>query len=176
MYGLQRLTYLNDVLVLHGAGGGSHVLAVPALFNCENALPVVLHADHCPANLLRFIVQSLGEGARPSCRAGLAPDRRRIYVAMRSLGSTNFALARSVVARTKSTITCFAGPSFQEDRGFAGTCARAAVGTNKLGNAGTVANVARSTRRLMLVAASLDFIFGSLQAQHEIASCRTSDS
>ena len=33
---------------------------------------------------------------------------------MRSSGGTNFGLAGSVVARTKSKIACFAAPSFQE--------------------------------------------------------------
>src|ERR1700744_542794 len=33
---------------------------------------------------------------------------------MRSSAGTNFELPGSVVARTKSTIACFAGPSFQE--------------------------------------------------------------
>src|SRR5262245_652449 len=32
-------------------------------FECKDALPVVLHADHCPALLFRFVVESLCEGA-----------------------------------------------------------------------------------------------------------------
>src|SRR5271165_6936549 len=36
---------------------------------------------------------------------------------MRSSGGTNFGLAWSVVTRTKSTMACFAGPSFHEGSG-----------------------------------------------------------
>ena len=36
---------------------------------------------------------------------------------MRSSGGTIFGLAWSVVTRTKSTMACFAGPSFHEGRG-----------------------------------------------------------
>jgi hypothetical protein len=36
---------------------------------------------------------------------------------MRSSGGTNFGLAYSVATRTKSTMACFAGPSFHEGRG-----------------------------------------------------------
>ena len=39
---------------------------------------------------------------------------------MRSSGGTNFGLALSVVARTNSTIACFAGPSFHEGSGSSG--------------------------------------------------------
>src|SRR5262245_19083200 len=38
-------------------------------------------------------------------------------VAIRSSGGTNLGLALSVVAFTKATIACFAGPSFQDGRG-----------------------------------------------------------
>ena len=38
-------------------------------------------------------------------------------VAMRSSGGTNFGLPCSVVARTKSTMACLAGPSFHEGSG-----------------------------------------------------------
>ena len=42
-------------------------------FERKDALPVVLHADHGPAFLLRFVVKRLGEGAdlaggKPLCR------------------------------------------------------------------------------------------------------------
>jgi hypothetical protein len=33
------------------------------LLECEDPLPVVLHADDCPAVLLRFIIQRLSERA-----------------------------------------------------------------------------------------------------------------
>src|SRR5450755_2347780 len=42
---------------------------------------------------------------------------------MRSSAATNFGLLLSVVVLTKSTIACFAGPSFQEDNGSAATVA-----------------------------------------------------
>jgi len=68
---------------------------------------------------------------------------------MRSSGGTNFGLARSVVARTKSRIACFAGPSFHEPSALAGACACAAEGRRIWGNAGATVNAASSTRRLM---------------------------
>ena len=54
---------------------------------------------------------------------------------MRSSGGTNFGLARSVVARTKSTIACFAGPSFHDGSGPPGVavCAGADAGRERYG-------------------------------------------
>src|SRR4029453_3246346 len=42
---------------------------------------------------------------------------------MRASGGTNFGPALSVVARTKSTIACLAGPSFHEGSGSVCACA-----------------------------------------------------
>jgi hypothetical protein len=50
------------------------VLTLSGVFERKDPLPVVLHADHCPAVLLRFIVKCLGEradlaGGKSLCRA-----------------------------------------------------------------------------------------------------------
>jgi hypothetical protein len=66
---------------------------------------------------------------------------------MRSSGGTNFGLERSVVARTKSTIACFAGPSFHEASVFAASCAHAVVAPSH--SAGKTTTVASSVRRLI---------------------------
>src|SRR5271169_271850 len=57
-------------------------------------------------------------------------------VAMRSSGATNFGLLGSVVVLTKSSIACFAGPSFQEGNGSAAAVVAAgwpAVGVEGVG-------------------------------------------
>src|SRR5262245_33689563 len=50
---------------------------------------------------------------------------------MRSSGGTNFGLALSVVARTKSTIACFAGPSFHDGKGSVWAYASATTNRKK---------------------------------------------
>src|ERR1700742_5386281 len=69
---------------------------------------------------------------------------------MRSSGGTNFELPCSVVARTKSSIACFAGPSFHDwsERSCVGwVCA--VDGRGRLDKAGSSARPEISTRRLM---------------------------
>jgi hypothetical protein len=68
---------------------------------------------------------------------------------MRSSGATKFLLDWSVVARTKSRIACFAGPSFHEGRTPAGACAFAVVATSSPGSDGSAATVDSSPRRLI---------------------------
>ena len=65
---------------------------------------------------------------------------------MRSSGGTNFGLARSVVARTKSTIACLAGPSFHDGSRHS-TPWSAQRGDRKVGadKAGSTANVETET-------------------------------
>src|SRR5215469_9374205 len=76
---------------------------------------------------------------------------------MRSSGGTNFGLERSVVARTKSTIACFAGPSFHEASVFAASCARAVL-VRPAGSAGKTARVASNVRRLIPQEETIDFM------------------
>src|SRR5271170_7494696 len=66
---------------------------------------------------------------------------------MRSSGGTNFELLRSVVSRTKSSIACFAGPSFHEGSTplEAEVCAEADV--RDVDKMGSNANVEISARR-----------------------------
>jgi hypothetical protein len=65
-----------------------------------------------------------------------------VNVAMRSSGGTNFGLASSVVARTKSRIACLALPSFDDAKGIGICCLRRTfVDTNGLMSAGNSAKL-----------------------------------
>src|ERR1044072_9092458 len=88
---------------------------------------------------------------------------------MRSSGFTNLALAWSVVARTKSTIACFAAPSFHDASGAPDVaCASADVERSALDNAGSRAIPAMAVRRLMSDGEWSDFIFGLLGSVRRI--------
>src|SRR6185436_2791742 len=83
---------------------------------------------------------------------------------MRSSGGTKSGLDVSVVAFTKSTIACFAGPSFHEGRvsvaeGASASAVRGRSSTNTIADA---ANAASRTRRLMLEQ-GFDCMFASTQ-------------
>jgi len=54
-----------------------------------------------------------------------------------------------MVARTKSKIACFAGPSFHDGSNPPGVCAGAETGRSGADNAGSSANVESRTRRLI---------------------------
>jgi hypothetical protein len=72
-------------------------------------------------------------------------------VAIRSSGGTNWALARSVVVRTKSRIACFAGPSFHDASAAAPdvVCAWASVENSVPDRAGSKARLETRARRSM---------------------------
>src|ERR1700742_2836207 len=85
-------------------------------------------------------------------------------VAIRSSGGTNFELAWSVVARTKSRIARLAGPSFHElNESPGGTCVWASAGWETLANVGSHARPKSSPRRLIAYSELLDFIFNLQQ-------------
>src|SRR5262249_11769760 len=44
----------------------------PCPLKGEDAVPVILHADHCPALVLCFIIEPLGEGADLGVRQALS--------------------------------------------------------------------------------------------------------
>src|SRR4029450_8780703 len=68
---------------------------------------------------------------------------------MRSSGATKFGLPFSVVTRTKSTMACFAGPSFHDGRALpdVAVCACAEAVSRSPEEAGSTANADRSVRR-----------------------------
>ena len=66
---------------------------------------------------------------------------------MRSSGCTNVGLAGSVVARMKSRIACFAGPSFHDASGVV-LWAYAVVASRSPGSAGMAASPLSINRRL----------------------------
>src|SRR5271170_3613455 len=72
---------------------------------------------------------------------------------MRSSGGAYAALVESVAARTKSSIACLAGPSFQEASGPAEVCAWAVTEASSAGSAGSVNNAETKSRRLIPVCA-----------------------
>jgi hypothetical protein len=64
-----------------------------------------------------------------------------------------------MVARTKSKIACFAGPSFHDGSNPPGVCAGAETGRSGPDNAGSSANVESRTRRLIPEEGAIDFMF-----------------
>ena len=82
-------------------------------------------------------------------------------VAMRSGGGTKLGFAWSVVARTKSRIACFAGPSFHDGRVPDGFCASAATGTNALDTIPSAGKMESKVRRSGPVAGATGFISSS---------------
>ena len=73
----------------------------------------------------------------------------------RDLPAAQFELAWSVIARTKSTIACFAGPSFHDANGAACvSCAWVTAGNSVRPSVGSKANPEIAARRLMF-----DFTF-----------------
>jgi hypothetical protein len=66
-----------------------------------------------------------------------------------------------MVARTKSKIACFAGPSFHDGSNRPGVCVGAETGRIGPDNAGSSANVESRTRRLIPGEGAIGFIFDS---------------
>src|SRR5258708_37552926 len=91
---------------------------------------------------------------------------------MRSSGGPNFELAWSVVTRKKSTMTCFAGPSFHKGRGSVwvalGLLSAASAGTRAHINADMAANndkpVVIRLRFICLILLCVEQEFHSLMA------------
>src|ERR1019366_3318141 len=79
-------------------------------------------------------------------------------MAIRSAGGTNFGLAWSVVARTKSRIACFAGPSFQDGRTLDGACPIATTGTNAAAAASSTGKAEIKVRRRSFRAGTTGFM------------------
>jgi len=77
---------------------------------------------------------------------------------MRSSGGTNFGLVDSVVARTKSRIACFAGPSFHAGSRALGVCAEAELDKKGADKVGRNAKVETRARRSILADGSVGFI------------------
>src|ERR1700685_4255038 len=77
---------------------------------------------------------------------------------MRCSGGTNFGLVESVVVPTKSTIACFAGPSFHEASTLPGgaVCACAEAVRSAPDRVGSAANVESKVRRSIPNRASFD--------------------
>jgi hypothetical protein len=66
-----------------------------------------------------------------------------------------------MVARTKSKIACFVGPSFHDGSNPPGVCAGAETGRSAPDNAGSSANVESRTRRLIPEEGAIGFMFDS---------------
>ena len=80
-----------------------------------------------------------------------------------------------MVARTKSKIACFAGPSFHDGSRPPGAavCAGADAERNGADKAGSIANVESRTRRLIPEDRMVGFMLGSSQTLDDAANCWT---
>src|SRR3981189_3496210 len=92
---------------------------------------------------------------------------------MRSSGGTNVGLERSVVTRTKSTIACFAGPSFHDDSSPPDVvvCACAEAVKRVPDKAGSTANDASRARRFVPKEIEVGFILIAPQTRDVVPGC-----